>query len=586
MAFPAEFLEELKKRNGIVDVINSYVPLKRAGNLYKACCPFHNEKTPSFSVYTGNDEHFYCYGCGAGGDVITFVMKAENTDYPSAVELLARRANLTVPNDGYNREASDKRKRTLDANREAARFFHSQLVSGNYPEASGYIKSRRLEAAVNRFGLGFCPPGKKLFNYMTDLGFKPKELQDAFLCNRGNYDIFENRIIFPVIDASGNVVGFSARSMEKKPADGRKYINTNDTAAFNKRRNLFALNLAKNCKSDYFILCEGQTDVIALHLSGFDSAIASLGTSFTEEQAQLIRRFRSKVLLCYDGDEAGRSKAIPAIKILNDAGIETKVIALPDGFDPDEFIQKYGKDRFELLIGQSIGQMDYRIGKALEGFDITSADGRVAAADKLAEIISASPSPVEREIYTEKYAKKLEVSPESLKSLVETKRKKAQKGEQREQERALIRQSAGYGDTVNRDKLRMPKAAYAEEALIGIAQINPEFIAKAEKAGVLTVEDFRTEFNKRVYAALSECVGAEGRFDISFISDRFSADEIGRIMHMRILREDLSDNGFEVFRMNADALRGCAGTGTSGADSFGDIRALIEKKKKSDQPKG
>ena len=214
VAFSAEFLDELKKRNNIVDVISSYVPLKRSGNLYKACCPFHNEKTPSFSVYTGgsgSDEHFYCYGCGAGGDVVSFVMKADNLDYASAIETLAKRAGLSVPYDNeYKRESADKRKRTLEANREAAKFFHSQLVSGKYQTATDYIAGRGLQRAVNHFGLGYCPPEKKLFSYMTDMGFKPKELQDAFLCNRGNYDIFENRIIFPVIDASGNVIAFSA----------------------------------------------------------------------------------------------------------------------------------------------------------------------------------------------------------------------------------------------------------------------------------------------------------------------------------------------------------------------------------------
>ena len=582
MAFPAEFLDELKKRNGIVDVINSYVPLKRAGNLYKACCPFHNEKTPSFCVYgNGGDEHFYCYGCGAGGDVITFVMKADNVDYASAVELLAKRAGLTMPADsGYNREAADKRRRTLDANREAAKFFHAQLVSGKYKDAVNYISGRGLQGAVNHFGLGYCPPGKKLFSYLTELGYKPFELQEAFLCNRGNYDIFENRIIFPVIDTSGNVVGFSARSMEKKPADGRKYINTNDTLAFNKRRNLYALNFAKNSKEEYFILCEGQIDVISLHMAGFTNALASLGTAFSEEQAALLRRYKSQVVICFDGDAPGRAKTETVIKILSAADIQTKVMTLPDDCDPDEFIKKYGRERFSLLLQNSIGQMDYRCGSVLSSFDLNQSDQKILASNKLSDIIAALSSPVEREVYTLKYAKRLEITEESFKSVVEQKHKKLIYDRKKEQEKQLLRQTEGYGDKVNKDKIRMTRAAYAEEALLGIAQINPDFLIKAANDNRLNSSDFKTEFNRRVYNAMYECAVNEGRFDISLISDKFSPDETGRITRMLIDRKELTDNGYEVFCDYAKALKNETPADLKNdAVTFDDIQNLINKKK-------
>ena len=576
MAYPAEFLEELKKRNRIVDVINSYVPLKRAGTLYTACCPFHNEKTPSFMVYE-RTESFYCFGCGAGGDVVSFVMKADNIDYPSAIEQLAQRAGLTVPDDGYNREASDKRRRILDANREAAKYFNTQLTSGKYKEATDYINGRGLTAAVRHFGLGYSPPDKKLFAYLTDLGYKPNELLDAFLCNRGGYSTFENRIVFPIIDAAGNVVGFSARSLEKKPAEGQKYKNTNDTPAFSKRRNLYAMNFAKNSKEDFFILCEGQTDVIALHMSGFTNAIASLGTSFSEEQAALIRRYKNKVVICYDGDAAGISKTNAVIKILSGADVETKVVSLPDGCDPDEFIQKYGKERFSLLLQKSIGQMDYRCGQALASYDLKSADQRVLASEKLADIIAAVPSPVEREIYTVKYAKQLDVSPESFKALIEQKHIKQRKANSKNDQTKLIRQSEGYGDKVNPDKIRMTRATNAEEALLGIAQINPDFLLKAEEEGVLGENDFKTAFNHRVYTAMKNCIKTEGRYDLSFIASEFSPDETGRITRMLIARNDLSDNGYEVFKENAKALREDDQRPT-GTASFDDIQALINKK--------
>ena len=579
MAFSAEFLDELKKRNGIVDVINSYVPLQRAGTLYKACCPFHNEKTPSFIVYE-RTESFYCFGCGAGGDVVSFVMKADNLDYASAIETLAKRAGLSVPYDNeYKRELADKRKRTLEANREAAKFFHSQLVSGKYQTATDYIAGRGLQRAVNHFGLGYCPPGKKLFSYMTDMGFKPKELQDAFLCNRYNYDIFENRIIFPVIDASGNVIAFSARSMEKKPADGRKYINTNDTAAFNKRKNLYALNFAKNSKEDYFILCEGQIDVISLHMAGFTNAIASLGTAFSDEQAALMRRYKSKVVICFDGDAPGREKTNTVIKIISSADMETKVISLPENCDPDEFIKKYGKERFALLLQNSIGQVDYRCGEALSSFDLKQADQKVLASNKVSDIIAALYSPVEREVYTVKYAKKLDITEDSFKTVVEQKHKKLISKEKKEYERVIINNSMGLRDPVNKDKIRIPRAANAEEAILGIAQISPDFLIKAESENVLTEADFKTEFNRRVYKAIFDCVKNNGKYDLSLISEAFTPDETGRITRMFINRNELTDNSYEVFCEYCKALKEEDGKIRSDAVTFDDLNELINKKK-------
>lgn len=578
LAYPADFIEELKKRNRIVDVINTYVPLKRAGNLYTACCPFHNEKTPSFMVYE-RTESFYCFGCGAGGDVVSFVMKADNVDYGSAVEILAARSGMTVPVDAYNKAASDKRRRILDANKEAAKYFHKQLISGKYKEATAYVESRGLIPAVNHFGLGYSPPDKKLSAYLYDLGYKQSELFDAFLCNRGGYSTFENRITFPIIDAAGNVVGFSARSLEKKPADGQKYKNTNDTPAFNKRRNLYALNFAKNAKEDFFILCEGQTDVISLHMAGFTNAIASLGTSFSDEQAALIRRYKNKVVICYDGDAPGIAKTNTVIKILSAAGIETKVVSLPDGCDPDEFIKKYGKERFELLLQKSIGQMDYRCGQVLSSYDLDKADQKSIAGEKLSDLLSSVYSPVEREIYTVKYAKQLDIPAEILRTVVEQKHKKLKKSTGKEEQSKLIRQSEGYGDRINPDKLRLTRAAYAEEAILGIAQISPDFLTRSEEEGILCENDFKTGFNKRVYTAMLDCIKREGKYDLSLIADRFTPDEAGRITGMLISRTDLSDNSYEVFKEYAEALKNDTAKTDDSASSFEDIKALINKKK-------
>ena len=578
MAFPPEFIEEVKRRSNLVDVISGYVSLRRAGSNHVACCPFHNEKTPSFTVFE-RSESFYCFGCGAGGDVITFIMKAENLDYPSAVEFLAKRAGLTVPQDGYDRGAITKKRKTLDINKEAAKYFHEQLVGGKYPQAIAYIEKRGLQRAVRRFGLGYNPPGgKALSNYLTSLGFTLKELNEAFVCNRGGYDIFTNRIIFPIIDAQGSVIGFGGRAMgDEKP----KYINSNDTPAFNKRKNLFALNYAKNAKEDYFILCEGYTDVIAMHMAGFQTAVASLGTSFTPEQAALMKKYKSKAVICYDGDAAGQNATQKAIALTTAAGLETKVLQIPEGLDPDEYIGKYGKDRFTLLLQNCYGQVDFRCEKALSKYDLQSDEQRVSAAKDVADIIASLYTVIEREIYGTKYAKRLDLNRESYLTLIEKKAAKLQRDKNNEEKKRIIMASEGYGDRVNPDMVKMKKAAYAEEALLGIAQISPDFLIKAEAEGKLTSDDLMTGFGGRIYGLMLDCVKEHGRFDLALISEALSPEEIGRVTKMRIGRESLSDNSYEVFLQYAEALRKeKEQSKDSGEATFDSIQDIINKKKK------
>ena len=578
MAFPPEFIEEVKRRSSLVDVISGYVSLRRAGSNHVACCPFHNEKTPSFTVFE-RSESFYCFGCGAGGDVITFIMKAENLDYPSAVEFLAKRAGLTVPQDGYDKGALTKKRKTLDINKEAAKYFHEQLVSGKYPQAIAYIEKRELQKAVRRFGIGYNPPGgKALVNYLTSLGYSPRELNDAFVCNRGNYDIFNNRIIFPIIDAQGGVIAFGGRAMgDEKP----KYINSNDTPAFNKRKNLFALNYAKNAKEDYFILCEGYTDVIALHMAGFQTAVASLGTSFTPEQAALMKKYKPKVIICYDGDAAGQNATQKAIALTTAAGLETKVLQIPDGLDPDEYIRKRGKEQFRVLIANCYGQVDFRCETVLAKYDISSDEQRVSAAKDVADIIASLYTSIEREIYGGKYAKRLELNRDSYLTLIENKAAKLQRERNNEDKKRIIMASEGYGDRVNPDMVKMKKAAYAEEAILGIAQISPDFLIKAEAEGKLTSDDLMTGFGGKIYGLMLDCAKEHGKFDLALISEALSPEEIGRVTKMRIGRESLSDNSYEVFLQYAEALRKeKEQSKQSGEATFDSIQDIINKKKK------
>ncbi len=579
MAFPPEFIEEVKRRNSLVDVISGYVSLRRAGSNHVACCPFHNEKTPSFTVFERSDS-FYCFGCGAGGDVITFIMKAENLDYPSAVEFLAKRAGLTVPDNGYDKSTLSKKRRTLDINKDAAKYFHEQLASGKYPQAVAYIEKRGLQRAVRRFGIGYNPPGgKALFNYLTGLGYSPKELNEAFVCNRGGYDIFNNRIIFPIIDAQGSVIAFGGRTMgDEKP----KYLNSNDTQAFNKRKNLFALNYAKNAKEDYFILCEGYTDVIALHMAGFQTAVASLGTSFTSEQASLMKKYKPKVVICYDGDAAGQNATQKAIALTSAAGLETKVLQIPEGLDPDEYIRKYGKEGFALLLQKCYGQVDFRCEKVLSKYDLQSDEQRVSAAKETADVIASLSTTVEREIYGVKYAKRLDVSRDSFLLMIEKKAAAYQKAKKAEEHKRMLLASEGYGDRVNPDMVRMQKAAYAEEALLGIAQLSPEFLTKAEEEEKLSEDDFMTGFGGKIYALMLACVKEHGRFDVSLISESLSPEEVGRVVKMMIGRQQLHDNGYEVFLQYASALRDeKRQSGRKDEEAtFENIQDIINKKKK------
>ena len=359
---PASVIEDLRYRCDIESVISSYVSLKRAGSNLKGLCPFHSEKTPSFTVYP-ETQSFYCFGCGAGGDVINFVMRTENLDYRAAIETLAKRAGITLPDDGeYQRSDGVTRTRVLQMNLEAAKFYRKMLFDDNMGAAGRrYFVDRGLSMmAIKRFGLGYSPPsGNQMLKHLTSLGFKPDEIQTAYFAGkseRGYYDYFRGRVMFPIIDVSGNVIAFGGRVLDDtKP----KYLNTSDTPAFKKSRNLFALNYAKNTDAGYFILCEGYMDVIALHDAGFGMAIATLGTALTDEQARTIKKYTGKVIISYDSDEAGQKATARAIDLLEKAGLETKVLHMEGAKDPDEYIKRYGREKFRALIEESRSKFDY-----------------------------------------------------------------------------------------------------------------------------------------------------------------------------------------------------------------------------------
>ena len=380
LKIPREVVEEIIRRNDIEQVIGSYVTLKHAGSNMVGLCPFHSENSPSFTVF-GSDDHFYCFGCGTGGDVITFIMKMENVDYPTALEMLAKRAGIEIPQTADNSygERGVKRERVLKMNEAAARFFRHCLTKEPCgEEARQYFKKRGIsEGTSKQFYLGYAPNDfGKLTNYLKSLGFTEEEMVAGFLCGKSQktgraYDYFRNRVIFPIVDTSRNIVAFGGRVMDdSKP----KYLNSSDTPAFKKSKNLFALNYAKGFCAEQLILCEGYMDVIALHQAGFPNSVATLGTAITEEHARIISRYTKKVIISYDSDEAGQKAANKAMLLLGKVGVEVRVLKMQGAKDPDEFIKKKGAEAFKSLLTESRTGFEYKLEAVLSKHDISQVE--------------------------------------------------------------------------------------------------------------------------------------------------------------------------------------------------------------------
>lgn len=535
-----EIVEEIKARNDIEDVISSYVSLKRAGSNLNGLCPFHSEKSPSFTVFKGTDS-FYCFGCGAGGDVITFIMKVENLDYVGALRFLAARVGIDIPEDNTQNENSVRRTRILEMNREAAKFFFDNLKSSN--EALRYCSQRKLDGAtLKHFGIGYAPGDfHALTDYMKGKGYSENELITGFLCGKsqktnGAYDYFRGRLIFPIINTSSEIIGFGGRVLDNsKP----KYLNTSDTPAFKKSKNLFALNFAKNNCSDSLILCEGYMDVIALHAAGFENAVATLGTALTPEQARLMKKYTKTVLISYDSDEAGQKAADRAFSILGEAGLETRVLRYEGAKDPDEYIKKFGKLKFQEVIEGSYTKFDYKFIAIKNQFDISTLDGRIKASNAVSDEISTVYSEVERDIYIKKAADELQVSSDSLKRDVEAKRKKNVRKNAKDEERKIISQSSGYGDRVNPQRLSNIKANNAEELILGMMLKHREF-TDGVISGKYSLKpgDFITDFSRSVFEFILSC---GENFNIGLLNESFSDEQVSRIVKMQIAREGLSN---------------------------------------------
>lgn len=532
MRLSDSFLEQLRMNTDIESVISPYVNLRRRGKNLVGLCPFHNEKTPSFTVYPENGS-FYCFGCGVGGDVITFVRRMENLDYMEAVKQLADRAGMALPEDGYDDSLAKKRTAVLSANRAAAKFFHSQLFTPQGRQALDYFLGRGLSMeTIRHFGLGFAPDDwRALKNHLNSQGFDDVLLESANLVRRSDknskvsyYDNFRNRAMFPIIDPRGNVIAFGGRVLDdSKP----KYINTSDTLVYKKSNGVFALNFAKNGNDGKLIIAEGYMDVISLHQAGFTNAVACLGTALTKEQANLLSRYANEIILSYDADEAGQKATARALSIFGTTGMEIKVLRLTGGKDPDEIIKKYGAQRFRDIIEGAANDTEYRLLNARKGIDLTSDDGKVkylsAAADVLAEI----GSPVEVDVYASRLANELGVDKLAIQSQVKYKREGLKKRRKAQREQEQQRMLLNGQNTRNPERASHLRAAKAEEMLIASLMRNPDFYNKLKDG--LSADYFVTSLNKRIFSVILSRLEEGGNTEPYFLSSEFTPDEMAEV---------------------------------------------------------
>lgn len=526
MRLSDDFLRDIKDNNDIISVAGSYVQLKRTGNTYSCCCPFHSEKTPSCHFYTSPDPHFYCYGCHVGGDVITFIKEIEHLDYINAVKFLAERAGMSMPDD-TNDNSAQKRRRLYEMNKAAGKFFHERLMSPDGKRGLDYLTNRGLSMhTIKRFGLGFAADDwQTLHMHMRSLGYNDFELAEASLLSSNNnrfYDKFRNRVMFPIFDTRGNVVAFGGRTLGD---DKAKYLNSNETPVFHKGDLLYALNIAKNSKADHFILCEGYMDVIAMHQAGFDSAVASLGTALTAGHANLLSRLGKKeVILSYDSDSAGQNATSKAINLFANVGLHARVLKIDGAKDPDEFIKNYGSERFGDIIEKSGGAIDFEMDKLAAGLDLHTDDGKAQYLKRAVPFLAGIGSLIDRAVYISRAAKITGIPQSSVTAAVEQQVRSNRYRAKKDEQKAFLRPAR---DSVNPAAVKLPREEKAERGLICFLFHNPEKLEKLQKE--LGEDGFVTDFNKRAYELLAEICKTSQQPDISALNKEFNAQEMGRI---------------------------------------------------------
>lgn len=532
---PEDIINEIKYRNDIETAVSQYVNLKRRGKNLVGLCPFHSEKTPSFTVYPENGS-FYCFGCGVGGDVFTFTGLIENLDYMESIKLLAERSGISLPQDGYDDSMQRLKKKIYDINRDTARFFHSFLMSPGGKWALDYLTGRGLTVkTIKHFGLGAAPDSwDALIHHLKEKGYTESDMLAANVIGKSNrggiYDRFRKRVMFPIINIRGNIVAFSGRAMPGEDKQGGKYVNTADTPVYKKSENLFGINFAKSVCSERVILVEGNMDVISLHQAGFENTVAPLGTAFTTEQANLLSRYTKEIVLMLDADAAGQKAVRRASGLLENTGLSVRVVVVPDGKDPDEYIKKNGKERFAALLEGAVSDMEYKLLTAAKDIDLNSEDGRLKYLAAAADIIAATDDIMTRDIYIGRLSEKYGVSRTALTTRVNELRKRNSRQKQKKEISDIIRPKFTKDD-INPERRKSVKGTAAEETLIAVLLKNPDFYKIA--LDKLPPEKMLTSLNRRIYETIISVLEHGGSLDISAFAEKLLPAEIGYLVSLQ-----------------------------------------------------
>ena len=541
MAIPDRFLDELIARTDIVDLVSESVRLTKKGRNYWGLCPFHSEKTPSFSV-SADKQIYKCFGCGKGGGAINFVMELDNLPFRDAVALLAKRAGLEVPDSGYSAGAKERREKLLTINKQAARTFHRWLYAPEGAEGLAYLQRRGLSRrTLTSFGLGFAPNRwDALIQELGQQGYDKRDLLDAGLAVSNQdgriYDRFRNRVMFPIIDIRGEVIGFGGRVMDDSTP---KYLNSPDTPVYNKSRNVFALNIAKKSKAGRVILTEGYMDTISLHQAGFDSAVASLGTSLTPEHAQLLSRYFPEAIIAYDGDGAGVSAAQRAIPLLERAGMKVRVLRMTGAKDPDEFIKQYGRDAFLRLLDQSENQVDYRLEQIRKKYDLSDDSQKVGFLQEAAQLLSSLPSAVEREIYGRHAAETAGVSPEAVAQEVKKAFQRRLRKEQKQQERRDLTPAIQLQPKSRGLRYENIRSARAEEGVLRLLLLDPSLHRELTQ---LRPEEFSSPLLGKAYALLLRRAEEGLSTQLSLLAGELTSEEMDHLTQVASAPESMANS--------------------------------------------
>ncbi len=545
-----DFLYRLREANDITSAFGMYVNIKKRGRTYVCACPFHSEKTPSCTIFP-DTQSFYCFGCGAGGDVITFTMRMENLPYREAVRLLAQRSGMELPTENPEEEKRARaRVRILEINREAANFYYKQLISGQDKSGLQYFKERRLQPQIiKKYGLGFAPNDwSQLRDYLRQKGYRDEEMVTAGVCQQKEgrnsvYDTFRNRVMFPIVDLRGNVIGFGGRVLDdSKP----KYLNTGKTPVFDKGRNLFSMQFAKNAASSTMILAEGYMDVIAIHQAGFENVVATLGTAITPDQARLISQYAKEVVIAYDSDGAGQAATKKALNHFSAVGLPARILKLEAAKDPDEFIKKFGAEQFRILIDNAGDALNFRLDQCRAGLDLQTEIGKTELLRRSVNVLADISNPLEREVYISRTAKELEIRVELLRMQVDKAVQRDTRNAKNSKFRAIEAQSL-QKDEINPMAKQFPKESKAEEQIIAYLLRYPEEYEMVWNA--LPPDCFVTDFHRKVYETICLMMPDYTQFSLSMLADRFTVEEMGRISGIEAKSRQ--------FPVNRDTLEEC-----------------------------